>query len=116
MNKDVEVNWTTTSSIILIIVTIAILWAWKVLNLLWLKPKKLEKLLREQGLQGNPYRFLVGDLKDLFKMENEAKSKSMNLTDDIVPRVFPYTQQSVKIHGMFVLCSIFLFLNACHLT
>ncbi|XP_004488665.1 cytochrome P450 72A68-like [Cicer arietinum] len=99
MNKDVEVNWTTTSSIILIIVTIAILWAWKVLNLLWLKPKKLEKLLREQGLQGNPYRFLVGDLKDLFKMENEAKSKSMNLTDDIVPRVFPYTQQSVKIHG-----------------
>ncbi|XP_045801121.1 cytochrome P450 72A68-like isoform X9 [Trifolium pratense] len=87
------------SSIILILVTLCLIWAWKVLNWLWLRPKKLEKLLREQGLQGNPYRILVGDTKDLFKMEKEARSKSMNLTDDILPRVNPYIHHSVKIHG-----------------
>ncbi|KAL5079224.1 hypothetical protein RYX36_007645 [Vicia faba] len=59
----------------------------------------LEKLLREQGFRGNSYRILVGDVKDLFKMQKEANSKSMNLSDDIVPLVSPYIQQSVKIHG-----------------
>ena len=87
-----------------IILIICLIWSWKVLNWLWLKPKKLEKLLREQGLKGNPYRLLVGDMKEYFKMEKEAKSKSMNLSDDITPRVSPYYNQSVRIHGM---CTVF---------
>jgi hypothetical protein len=63
-------------------------------------------LLREQGLQGNPYKILLGDTNDLFKMEKEARSKPMNLSDDIAPRVIPYIQQSVKIHGMFKFCCL----------
>src|ERR1051325_2522333 len=98
------------SCIIFILGTLGLISAWRVLNWLWLKPKKLEKLLREQGLHGNSYRILVGDVKDLFKMEKEAKSKPMNLSDDIIPRVSPYIQKSVKIHGMLVLFQIFLFL------
>ncbi|KEH38470.1 putative 11-oxo-beta-amyrin 30-oxidase [Medicago truncatula] len=82
-----------------IILIIGLIWSWKVLNLLWLKPKKLEKLLREQGLKGNQYRLLVGDMKEYFNMEKEAKSKSMNLSDDITPRVIPYYNESVRIHG-----------------
>ncbi|XP_058766154.1 cytochrome P450 716A67-like [Vicia villosa] len=85
--------------IFFIILILCLASAWRVLNWLWLRPKQLEKLLREQGLHGNSYRILVGDVKDLFRMEKEAKSKSMNLSDDIVPRVSPYFQQSVKIHG-----------------
>ncbi|CAK8534871.1 unnamed protein product [Lathyrus sativus] len=87
------------SGIIFIVLTLALICAWKVLNFLWLRPKKLEKLLREQGLHGNSYRILVGDVKDLFKMEKEAKSKPMNLSDDIIPRVSPYLQKSLKTHG-----------------
>nr|BAL45206.1 cytochrome P450 monooxygenase [Glycyrrhiza uralensis] len=87
-----------TAGITLVIV-LAVTWAWRMLNWLWLRPKKLERLLREQGLQGNPYRLIVGDLKDLMKMRKEAKSKPMNLSDDILPRVFPYVQQSVTKHG-----------------
>ncbi|XP_058722724.1 cytochrome P450 716A67-like [Vicia villosa] len=87
------------SCTIFIFLTLGLVCAWRVLNWLWLRPKKLEKLLREQGLRGNSYRILVGDVKDLFKMEKESKSKSMNLSDDIVPRVSPYIQQCVKIHG-----------------
>ncbi|KAL5081382.1 hypothetical protein RYX36_009803 [Vicia faba] len=87
------------SGIIFILGTLGLISAWRVLNWVWLKPKKLEKLLREQGLHGNSYRILVGDIKDLFKMEKEAKSKPMNLSDDIIPRVSPYIQKSIKIHG-----------------
>lgn len=79
-----------------------LVWAWKMLHWLWLRPKKLEKLLREQGLKGNPYRLLVGDMKEFFKSEMKARSKPMNLSDDIVSRVFPYGQQTVTKHGMLV--------------
>ncbi|KAM3222304.1 hypothetical protein P3L10_021574 [Capsicum annuum] len=39
------------------------------------KPKKLEKLLRQQGLKGNSYGILYGDAKDLPGMVKEAMSK-----------------------------------------
>ncbi|CAJ2659447.1 secologanin synthase-like protein [Trifolium pratense] len=89
----------TTAIILLTVMILTLTWAWRILNWVWLKPKKLEKLLREQGLKGNSYRFLVGDIKDLLKMRNEATSKPMNLSDDIVPRVYSYIQQSAIKYG-----------------
>ncbi|RHN74761.1 putative 11-oxo-beta-amyrin 30-oxidase [Medicago truncatula] len=82
-----------------IILLVTLVWAWKMLIWSWLKPKKLERVLREQGLKGNPYRFLVGDMKEYLKMEKEVRSKPLNLSDDIVPRVFPYGHQSITKHG-----------------
>nr|AFK38261.1 unknown [Medicago truncatula] len=67
-----ELSWETKSAIILITVTFGLVYAWRVLNWMWLKPKKIEKLLREQGLQGNPYRLLLGDAKDYFVMQKES--------------------------------------------
>lgn len=88
---------------LIIIVGLILIWGWRLVNWIWLKPKKLERLLREQGLQGNPYRFFVGDMKDMLKMRKEAKSKPMNLSDDIGPRVFSYAHQSVAKHGILCL-------------
>ncbi|KAK7244044.1 hypothetical protein RIF29_38862 [Crotalaria pallida] len=82
-----------------IVVIVAVIWGWRMLNWLWLRPKKLERLLREQGLQGNPYRILVGDLKELLKSKKETESKPMALSDDIGPYVSSYLQQSVITHG-----------------
>ncbi|CAL5187253.1 unnamed protein product [Lathyrus oleraceus] len=90
---------TTTAIIVFTVIILALTWSWRILNWLWLKPKKLEKILREQGLKGNSYRFLVGDVKDVVKTRKEASSKPMNLSDDIVPRVFSYFQQSALKHG-----------------
>jgi len=100
-----EAAWATALTLTVILVLI---WAWKVLNWLWFKPKRLEKLLREQGFQGNPYKLLVGDSKELLKMRKEALSKPMNLSDDIVPRVSSDIHHSVKTHGMFVMIFIYL--------
>ncbi|OWM88662.1 hypothetical protein CDL15_Pgr002429 [Punica granatum] len=83
----------------LAILALALSWAWRVLNWLWLRPKKLERLLREQGFKGNPYRLLSGDLKESTKMLKESRSRPIGLSDDPVPRIFPFGLQSVNTYG-----------------
>ncbi|KAM7497797.1 hypothetical protein LguiA_022211 [Lonicera macranthoides] len=63
------------------------------------EPKKLEKLLRQQGLKGNSYTFLFGDFKKISMMIKEAKSKPINLSGDIVPRVMPWILDSINNYG-----------------
>ncbi|KAF3677337.1 hypothetical protein FXO38_03848 [Capsicum annuum] len=75
---------------------------WRVLNWIWFRPKKMEKLLRKQGLKGNSYRILHGDLKELSRMIKEAYPKPMNLSDDnIAPRIVPFFLETIKKYGMF---------------
>ncbi|PHT44227.1 Cytochrome [Capsicum baccatum] len=60
-------------------------------------PKKLKKLLKNQGLKENSYRILYGDMKELSGMTKEATSKPMNLSDHyIVPRMFPFFLEIIK--------------------
>ncbi|KAF3617510.1 Secologanin synthase [Capsicum annuum] len=75
----------------------------EVLNWIWFTPKKLEKLLRKQGLKGNSYRTLYGDMKDFSRMIKEAISKPMNLSDDgdddVAPRMVPFFLETIKKYG-----------------
>ncbi|KAM7476745.1 hypothetical protein LguiB_023988 [Lonicera macranthoides] len=57
--------------------------AWRMLDWAWFTPKKLEKKLRGQEFKGNPYRFLVGDVKESAAMLHEAMSKPMEFNNDI---------------------------------
>ncbi|XP_048322024.2 cytochrome P450 CYP72A219 [Ziziphus jujuba] len=81
------------------LVSIVIALAWRVLNWVWFRPKRLETFLRQQGLSGNSYRFLFGDVKESSMMTKEAKSKPMNLSHDITPRVLPHLHQTVSSFG-----------------
>ncbi|KAM0019682.1 putative secologanin synthase [Helianthus debilis subsp. tardiflorus] len=81
------------------VVAIFLFYIWRILNWVWFKPKKMEKFLRDQGLKGTPYRFMYGDLKEMARMTSEAKSKPMNLTHDIAPRVLPFFHQSLTTFG-----------------
>ncbi|KAL6130150.1 hypothetical protein ACLB2K_068531 [Fragaria x ananassa] len=92
-----EVSFIIALSIVLL--SIASSCAWRVLNWVWLKPKKLEKCLRQQALAGNSYRFLIGDVKESFRVMKEARSKPMNLSDDAAPRVLPFLHQTITKHG-----------------
>ncbi|KAI3812288.1 hypothetical protein L1987_16995 [Smallanthus sonchifolius] len=76
-----------------------VVYGWRFLNWVWLRPKRMEKSLREQGLNGNPYRFLFGDLKEMVQMGNQAKLKPIKLTDSIVPRVMPFYYTSANTYG-----------------
>lgn len=72
---------------------------WRVLDWVWLRPKKLERCLRQQGLDGNPYRFLYGDTIENSEMIRRARSKPISLSDDIASYVTPFLCQTVKNYG-----------------
>ncbi|XP_048442866.1 cytochrome P450 72A397-like [Pyrus x bretschneideri] len=87
-------------SVVLSVVLVSIVaCAWRVLNWVWLRPKDLEKCLRQQGLAGNSYRLWSGDLRESSIMLKEAMSKPMNLSHDTAPRVLPFVHQSVSTYG-----------------
>ncbi|KAL3848716.1 hypothetical protein ACJIZ3_010598 [Penstemon smallii] len=68
---------------------------WRALNWAWFTPKKLEKILRQQGIKGNSYKLIYGEMKEFVSMIKEAKSKPINLGDDIKPRVIPFFLKSL---------------------
>ncbi|KDO49369.1 hypothetical protein CISIN_1g044222mg [Citrus sinensis] len=79
-----------------IVIVTLVTWAWMVLNWLWLRPKKLEKFLRQQGLKGNSYRLLFGDLKESTIMLKKAKARPLSLDDDAAVRVTPFLHKLFK--------------------
>ncbi|KAH7859460.1 hypothetical protein Vadar_001335 [Vaccinium darrowii] len=92
----------TVSSIVLSLALVTFLTlAWKALNWVWLRPKQMERCLRDQGFEGNAYRFLYGDTKEIISAIKEARSKPLEASDDdIVPRVLSFHRYFVNIHAM----------------
>ncbi|KAG5235297.1 cytochrome P450 [Salix suchowensis] len=88
-----------TSVLASIVCVAALRWAWGVLNWVWFRPKRVERCLRQQGFAGKPYRVLVGDWKESSDMLQEARTKPIGLSDDILPRVMPFLHQMVKDYG-----------------
>ena len=75
-----------------------LIYAWRVLNWMWLRPKRLERCLKQQGLAGNSYR-QYGDFKEMSMMIKEATSRPISISDDNVQRVAPFHYHSIKKYG-----------------
>ncbi|RLM93697.1 cytochrome P450 72A13-like [Panicum miliaceum] len=65
----------------------------------WLRPRRLDRALRAQGLGGTGYRFPAGDLKENARLNEEARSRPMPLCHDVIPRIAPHLLNTVKEHG-----------------
>ncbi|KAE8712250.1 CYP749A22 protein [Hibiscus syriacus] len=70
---------------------------------LWI-PHRIQRILNSQGIKGPPYRFIHGNNKEVAKMKKEALSKSMDLTDNIFPRVQPHHYSWINRYGKNYLC------------
>lgn len=88
-------------SIWMVVVIILVILGLKILNWIWLRPKRLEKILRRQGFAGNSYRILYGDLNDRAAMRDQAISKPMNFSNDIAPRVIPSVLHTIHNYGNY---------------
>ncbi|KAL9262141.1 Cytochrome P450 72A552-like protein [Drosera capensis] len=97
-------KFTIPTTVPLVIVSVAIIlatWTWSlVINWIWLRPKKLEGRLRQQGLSGKPYRLLFGDMKESQEMKMEVMSKPMVFdNNDYFSRVDPFLDRTIREHG-----------------
>ena len=77
-------------------------WIWRTVEWVWIKPKMLESFLRSQGLVGTRYTPLVGDMRRNFSMLNEARSKPMKATDDLISIVMPYSFHMLNTYGIYM--------------
>jgi len=82
------------------IIAIIPLWTFQKLNSLWLRPKRLENLLRAQGLQGDSYKLFNSKQTYMLKMEHEPKSKPFDLSNDVAPQIFSFVHQTVQKYGI----------------
>ncbi|KAM0015281.1 putative secologanin synthase [Helianthus debilis subsp. tardiflorus] len=82
-----------------IVALVILRWGWKLLNWIWLKPKKLEKWLRDEGYKGNPYKLLMGDMIELATMVKEGKSKPIPVTHDITSYTLPFDHHIISKYG-----------------
>ncbi|XP_057954510.1 cytochrome P450 CYP72A616-like [Malania oleifera] len=98
-NKVQDMDFTPLSLVLLFSPFLLICCAVRFSYTIWWKPKWLEKRLRQQGIQGTPYRYLIGDMKELVNLTKEAWSKPINLNHQIVPRVDPFTHNIVHRYG-----------------
>ncbi|KAL0399525.1 UNVERIFIED_CONTAM: cytochrome [Sesamum radiatum] len=87
------------SNLFIVLFFAIVLWAWRIVNWMWIRPKNIEKRLRAQGFHGNPYRILYGDTNDMATMTKEANSKPIKLSDDVLPRVIPLHHHIVRKYG-----------------
>ena len=95
----------TTIIIFFLSVLLAVI-PWYLLNKLWLKPKRFEKLLKAQGFLGEPYNLSV--LKDnskqhyMLQLQQEDKSKSVGLSKEAAPYIFNHVHQTVHKYGTLI--------------
>ncbi|KAJ0896499.1 putative secologanin synthase [Helianthus annuus] len=99
----------TMGKVATVIVTLVILrWGWKLLNWVWLKPKKLEKWLRDEGYKGNPYKLLMGDMIEFATTLKEGRLKASPITHDITSYTLPFD------HRIWYSIIYFFFISSIH--
>ncbi|OEL23873.1 Cytochrome P450 72A14 [Dichanthelium oligosanthes] len=82
------------------LLTLLVVWgAYRAVERCWLRPRRLDRALRAQGLGGTEYRFPAGDLKENARLNDEARARPMPPCHDVVPRVMPHLLNTVKEHG-----------------
>lgn len=95
----------STMMMVFLTITLAVI-PWYLLNKLWFKPKKFERLLISQGLHGHPYKLsLVDNSKqnNMMKLQHEAKSKSIGVFTEAAPSIFSLVHQTVHKYGIHTL-------------
>ncbi|XP_060215859.1 cytochrome P450 CYP749A22-like [Lycium barbarum] len=72
----------------------------RIFKKLWWTPFHVQFLMKSQGIQGPPYKFLHGNTIDIVEMRKASISKAMDhLSHDIVPRILPHIFSWTKLYG-----------------
>ncbi|ESW05208.1 hypothetical protein PHAVU_011G161100 [Phaseolus vulgaris] len=99
-----EVSSSSSSStailcVVTVIIAVVPVLVLKTLNFLWLRPKRFEKLLRAQGLHGDPYSLSPPSSNQDQPPQNTPPSQSFVLSDDVAPCLFLPVYNTVAKYG-----------------
>ncbi|XP_019165680.1 PREDICTED: cytochrome P450 CYP72A219-like [Ipomoea nil] len=74
---------------------------YKFLDWVWVKPRRIERLFRQQGFSGNSYKPLIGDLVEIARSTFQANrcGPLENLSNDIAPRILPFLHNAIRVYG-----------------
>lgn len=86
---------------LVVICFMAIVLGLKVVVLLWWRPRKMELHFSKQGIRGPPYRFFIGNVKEIVGLMLKASSQPMPFSHNILPRVLSFYHHWKKIYGIF---------------
>ncbi|KAI7724660.1 hypothetical protein M8C21_006394 [Ambrosia artemisiifolia] len=91
----------STNTVVISCAIVVVVCAWKILNMVWVRPKKLEKYLRNQGFGVNKYKFFFGDVKELDMLVQKSKSKHINIDDEteVLPHIEAFNLQYLQKYG-----------------
>ncbi|KAK7405286.1 hypothetical protein VNO78_06486 [Psophocarpus tetragonolobus] len=89
----------TTICVVTVIVAVIPLWALHMLNSLWLRPKRFEKLLRAQGLNGEPYSLFIRKSNHSNTQQDHNSSQPFALSDDVTPHVSSLVYATIAKYG-----------------
>ncbi|XP_009797711.1 cytochrome P450 734A1 [Nicotiana tabacum] len=72
----------------------------RVVAYLWLRPRKIEEHFAKQGIRGPPYKFFIGNAKEIVSLMLKASSQTMPYSShNILPRVLSFYHHWKKIYG-----------------
>ncbi|KAK7354295.1 hypothetical protein VNO80_19754 [Phaseolus coccineus] len=84
---------------ILFVFLMTLLLVLKVALSFWWRPRKIEGHFFNQGIRGPPYRFFIGNVKELVGMMVKASSQPMPFSHNILPRVLSFYHHWKKLYG-----------------
>ena len=90
---------------------------WKVLRATWWEPRVLRKWFEKQGVPCKPYRFLIGDLFEMGKMEDQVPTLpplDPHAHDQLGPRILPHFYHFKNVYGKSLLLFRVIFLFFFH--
>ncbi|CAM8898993.1 unnamed protein product [Rhodiola kirilowii] len=85
---------------LLILTFISLIFFLKVVVVLWLRPRKIQDHFAKQGVRGPPYKFLIGNVKELMDLMLNASSQPISpFHTTSFPESSPFTTTGRKIYG-----------------
>jgi len=71
----------------------------KFLNKVWWTPIRVQSLMKSQGIEGPPYRFLYGSTTEILNIINAMDGSSRELSHNTFARILPHAYSWVKVYG-----------------
>lgn len=72
----------------------------KLVNKFWWTPMRIQRIMRSQGINGPSYKFIQGNMRDMYTKRMQAMATPMELSHNILPRVIPHVHSWLNDYGM----------------